>query len=214
MPFSKYCSDCVNTPLVIDEQSCLVCPECGMEQNEPINDVENEINTHQAYTHSYNSFYKYIMSVQGRRSHLISRKRVEELQQYLEANEMETTQRNILKFLKSKKLCSEYYRVNDYFYHLTGIKPPQINHILLLHLRELFRQLHDTFHQKDRRRKNLLENSYILLKLLELNNHSEVAHQLIPFLKKFTVNDTLWEELCKELGWTFMKTVPYSIEHE
>ena len=211
----KYCSECPNTPLVIDEKHCKVCPQCGQEQGycfaEGIH-VENA-SPCQQYTHSYNSFFKYIMSVQGRRAGFVSEQRVQELQEYLHENNLEATQANILKFFKSKKRYAEYCRVNDYYVYLTGQHPPQLNNILVHHIRERFRQVHDTFHQKDRRRKNLLENSYILLKLLEMNNHGDTARQLVPYMKKFQVNDKLWKELCDELGWTFIKTEPYSI-HE
>lgn len=208
-----YCYECPRTPLVIDEKHCKVCPQCGQEQGygyaEGCN-IETMLPCQQ-YTHSYNSFLKYIMSVQGRRAGFVLEKRVEELKDYLHDNDFESTQANILKFFKFHKRYSEYCRVNDYYVYLTGNHPPQLNNFLVHHIRDLFRQVHDTFHQKDRKRKNLLENSYILLKLLEINHHGNTARQLVPYMKKFQVNDKLWRELCDELGWTFIKTTPYSI---
>jgi len=115
--------------------------------------------------------------------------------------------RDILKKLKLNK----YYEHISYIkYKINGIPPPIIEPPIENKLRAMFREIQNPFLKHcPKNRNNFLSYSYCLHKFFELLGFEEYKNlfSLLKSREKLFGQDQIWKNICKELGWTFHRSL-------
>lgn len=119
----------------------------------------------------------------------------------------------VREILSKLKLNRYYEHVSHIIYKINGIPPPSIPNDLEEILRNMFRTIQGPFMKVcpeiAKKRKNFLSYSYVLYKFLELLGYDELKKQF-PLLKcreKLHRQDKIWQGICKELGWQFIRSI-------
>lgn len=115
--------------------------------------------------------------------------------------------REILKKLKYNKY---YEHVPHIINRLNGQHAPVMSREVEDKLRNMFREIQPAFQKHcPKERSNFLSYSYVLYKFCELLELDEYLPSF-PLLKnrdKLYVQDKIWEQICRELGWQFLRSV-------
>ena len=112
--------------------------------------------------------------------------------------------------LKRLKLNKYYEHIPHITNRLNGQPAPVITRATEEKLRSMFKEIQGPFIKHcPSERKNFLSYSYVLHKfcqLLELDDFLQ-CFQLLKSREKLHVQDTIWEKICGELNWEFIKSV-------
>ena len=115
--------------------------------------------------------------------------------------------REILKKLKYNKY---YEHVPHIMNRLNGCSAPVMSREIEEKLRYMFKEIQPAFQKHcPKERSNFLSYSYVLYKFCELLELDEYLASF-PLLKnrdKLYVQDKIWELICKELRWQFVRSV-------
>lgn len=119
----------------------------------------------------------------------------------------------VREILSKLKLNRYYEHVSHIIYKINSVPPPSIPTDLEEILRNMFRTIQGPFMkvcpQISKKRKNFLSYSYVLFKFLELLGYDELKKQF-PLLKcreKLHKQDKIWQGICKEVGWQFIRSI-------
>lgn len=161
-----------------------------------------------------NHFNEWISQIQGKETTEISdeiyKKILLEIKKQKIENMASITTGKIKEILKSLKLSKYYEHCSHILARINGIQTPQFSCELEDTLRNMFKQIQPLFNKHaPKTRKNFLSYSYVLYKLLELLEKDEYL-KYFPLLKsreKLQSQDNIWECLCKELNWQFIKSI-------
>lgn len=112
--------------------------------------------------------------------------------------------------LKKLKLSRCYDHVAHILNRLNGISAPVLSREVEEKLRFMFKEIQFSFVKHcPKKRSNFLSYSFVLYKFCELLELDEYL-QCFPLLKsreKLYTQDKIWELICKDLGWEFIRTV-------
>lgn len=216
------CLQCDVGYVIVQDESALVCPCCGMskyfmEGSSANMTYEQEVNQEIINTYAYkriNHFSEWLSSVQGKENTDIPDDVVQALR--AEFKKVRTTKATQIKptkvreFLKKLKLTKYYEHVHHITNLLNGIPntrfPPALEH----RLRTMFQEIQAPWERtKPKNRSNFFSYSYVLYKCCELLGEDQYLH-LFPLLKsteKLYQQDQMWKNVCKELGWEFRSSV-------
>ena len=115
--------------------------------------------------------------------------------------------REILKKLKYNKY---YEHVPHIINRLNGCSAPVMNREIEEKLRYMFKEIQPSFQKNcPKDRSNFLSYSYVLYKFCELLDLDEYLSSF-PLLKnrdKLYVQDKIWEKICADLAWQFIRSV-------
>jgi TolA-binding protein len=115
--------------------------------------------------------------------------------------------REILKKLKFNKY---YEHVPHIINHLNGQNAPVMSREVEEKLRYMFKEIQPSFQKNcPKDRSNFLSYSYVLYKFCELLDLDEYLSSF-PLLKnrdKLYVQDKIWEKICADLAWQFIRSV-------
>ena len=115
--------------------------------------------------------------------------------------------REILKKLKFNKY---YEHVPHIINHLNGCSAPVMSREIEEKLRYMFKEIQPSFQKNcPKDRSNFLSYSYVLYKFCELLDLDEYLSSF-PLLKnrdKLYVQDKIWEKICADLAWQFIRSV-------
>lgn len=126
--------------------------------------------------------------------------------------------RNIAKITPAKmKDILKRIRLNKYYEHiphiinrLNGVPAPVMNRATEEKLRSMFKEIQGPFLKHcPPKRKNFLSYSYVLHKFCQLLSLDQFLH-CFPLLKsreKLHEQDQIWERICCELQWEYIKSV-------
>ncbi len=116
-------------------------------------------------------------------------------------------------YLKKLGYNKYYEHISHIICRLNGKQPPTISSEVEAKLRRMFKEIQEPFAKVcpiiQKSRKNFLSYSYVLYKFVELLGLDELK-LLFPLLKsreKLYQQDKIWEAICKELNWEFIKSV-------
>lgn len=116
-------------------------------------------------------------------------------------------------YLKKLGYNKYYEHVPHIICRLNGKQPPTIKPHVEEKLKRMFEEIQEPFAKVcpniQKNRKNFLSYSYVLHKFVELLGLDELK-SLFPLLKsreKLHQQDRIWEGICKELNWEFIKSV-------
>jgi DNA repair exonuclease SbcCD ATPase subunit len=118
-----------------------------------------------------------------------------------------TKLREILRSMK----CSKYYEhIPHIINRLNGQNAPFMSREDEEKLRHMFREIQPSFKKHcPKGRRNFLSYGYVLYKFCELLEMDEYL-ACFPLLKnrdKLYLQDKVWEQICKEMHWQFVRTV-------
>lgn len=112
--------------------------------------------------------------------------------------------------LKKNKINKYYEHIPYILNRITGRSTPQLTPELENKLRDMFREIQGPFiKHSPKNRKNFLSYSYVLHKFLEILDEDEYI-KFFPLLKsreKLYQQELIWEKICRELGWQFIKSI-------
>lgn len=112
------------------------------------------------------------------------------------------------KLLRIKKHNKFYRNIPNIMQRAFGIQPPQFTEEQLATLRSMFQDTETAFRETCNDRINFLSVNFLLFKFCELLGWSSYLG-LIPLLKsssKLSDHDAKWFNMCRHLGWRFIRT--------
>lgn len=161
-----------------------------------------------------NHFNEWISQIQGKETTDISddiyNRILLEIKKQKIDNIAKLTTIKMKEILKTLKLSKYYEHCSHIVAKINGIQTPQFSAELEDTLRNMFKQIQPLFNKyAPKNRKNFLSYSYVLYKMLQLLGKDEYL-KYFPLLKsreKLQSQDKIWNCLCKELKWQFIKSI-------
>jgi hypothetical protein len=217
-----YCPECGIERIMMVTEGILVCQQCCY-MDKVIVDSERPSFREPPPEISYfaykriNHFNEWLNQFQAKESSEIPPEVFDqiilELRKEKNLNLRNLKKSRVREILSKLKLNRYYEHVSHIIYKINGIPPPSIPNDLEEILRNMFRTIQGPFMKVcpeiAKKRKNFLSYSYVLHKFLELLNYDELKKQF-PLLKsreKLHRQDKIWQGICKELGWQFIRSI-------
>lgn len=196
-----------------------VCTECGYTSFVLGEEVgfkeEQEMDKNIVYSYKRdNHFNEWISQFQAKESTTVPGEVIEQLKCEFKKQKIkdlsEITHEKVKALLKKLDKSKYYEHVPYITTMLNGIQPPTMPQVLEDKLRIMFYKIQAPFEKhKPVKRKNFLSYSYTLYKMCELLGEDDYL-PCFPLLKskeKLYVQDVIWEKICRELNWEFIKSV-------
>lgn len=196
-----------------------ICRKCGAVEYILSEEVgfkeEQEIEKHIVYSYKReNHFNEWISQFQAKESthvpeDVIAKLRTEfRKQKVKDLNEI--THEKVKTLLKKLNYAKYYEHVPYIASIVSGITPPTMPQELEDKLRIMFHAIQAPFEKhKPTNRKNFLSYSFVLYKMCEILSEDQYL-PCFPLLKsreKLYIQDQIWEKICHELKWEFIRTV-------
>jgi hypothetical protein len=216
----KPCKRCgsMYTRIFDEVQSEESCSKCGMIEYVLGNELgfkeEQEMEKNVVYSYKReNHFNEWISQFQAKESTSVPDIVIDQLRAEFKKQKIkdlsEITHEKVKTLLKKLNYSKYYEHVPYISTILNGIQPPTMPQALEDKLRLMFHKIQAPFEKhKPANRKNFLSYSYVLYKLCELLGEDEFL-PCFPLLKsreKLYVQDQIWEKMCNELHWEFIRT--------
>jgi hypothetical protein len=161
-----------------------------------------------------NHFNEWIAQSQGKETTDIPEEIFDKI--YMELKKNKVTNMATLNYDKIRAILKKN-KINKYYEHIpyilnriTGKSTPQLTVDLEEKLREMFKQIQGPFiKHSPKNRKNFLSYSYVLHKFLEILGETKYI-KYFPLLKsreKLYQQELIWEKICEELDWIFIKSI-------
>lgn len=214
------CAGCgeLYTRIMDETQSEEICIKCGMAiyvQGDEVGfkeEQEHEKNIIYSYKRE-NHFNEWISQFQAKESTSVPEDVINQLRTEFKKQKIkdlnEITHEKVKGLLKKINKSKYYEHVPYISAILNGIQPPTMPQALEDRLRIMFHKIQEPFERhKPSARKNFLSYSYVLYKFCELLGEDDYL-PCFPLLKskeKLYVQDQIWEKICRELQWEFLKT--------
>jgi hypothetical protein len=194
------------------------CPECGfhklilMDSDKPsYKDPPREV-SYYAYKR-INHFNEWLAQFQAKESTEIPEEVFENIENQIKKERLQASSLNrskIREILKKLKYNSFYEHVPHIMSRLNGNTAPVMDRETEEKLRYLFKEIQPSFQKHcPSDRSNFLSYSYVLYKLCELLELDGFLH-CFPLLKnrdKLYAQDKIWEKICKDLQWEFIRSI-------
>lgn len=195
-----------------------VCGECGTMEYVLCEEVgfKEEQEMEKSIVYSYkreNHFNEWISQFQAKESTSVPDEVIDKLRSEFKKQKVkelsEVTHEKVKGLLKKLNFAKYYEHVPYITTIISGITPPTMPQQTEDKLRLLFHKIQAPFEKhKPANRKNFLSYSYVLYKMCQLLDLDEYL-PCFPLLKsrdKLYIQDQIWEKICKELQWEFIKT--------
>ena len=195
-----------------------ICRECGAVEYILGDEVgfkeEQEIEKHIIYSYKReNHFNEWISQFQAKESTTVPEDVIAKLRTEFRKQKVrdlsEITHEKVKALLKKLNYAKYYEHVPYIATIVSGITPPTMPQALEDKLRLMFHAIQAPFEKhKPLNRKNFLSYSFVLYKMCELLDHDEYL-PCFPLLKsreKLYIQDQIWEKICNELRWEFIRT--------
>jgi len=195
-----------------------VCTNCGYSEyilGEELGfKEEQEMDKNVVYSYKRdNHFNEWISQFQAKESTSVPDEVITQLQNEFKKQKIkdlsEITHEKVKALLKKLDKSKYYEHVPYITTMLNGIKPPTMTQALEDKLRIMFYKIQKPFEKhKPAKRKNFLSYSYTLYKLCELLGEDDYL-PCFPLLKskeKLYAQDAMWQKICQELKWEYIKT--------
>ena len=215
---SFVCDACGEDMKVSVNDATVSCPECGfhklilMDSDKPsYKDPPREV-SYYAYKR-INHFNEWLAQFQAKESTEIPEEVFENIQGQIKKERILASSLNrskIREILKKLKYNSFYEHVPHILSRLNGHTAPVMDRETEEKLRYLFKEIQPSFQKHcPSDRSNFLSYSYVLYKLCELLELDDFLH-CFPLLKnrdKLYAQDKIWEKICKDLQWEFIRSI-------
>jgi DNA-directed RNA polymerase subunit RPC12/RpoP len=215
---SFVCDACGEDMKVSVNDATVSCPECGfhklilMDSDKPsYKDPPREV-SYYAYKR-INHFNEWLAQFQAKESTEIPEEVFENIETQIKKERLQASSLNrskIREILKKLKYNSYYEHVPHILSRLNGHTAPVMDRETEEKLRYLFKEIQPSFQKHcPSDRSNFLSYSYVLYKLCELLDLDDFLH-CFPLLKnrdKLYAQDKIWEKICKNLQWEFIRSI-------
>ena len=201
-----------------DAASEEICQECGATEYILGDEVgfkeEQDLEKHIIYSYKReNHFNEWISQFQAKESTTVPDDVIAKLRSEFRKQKVkdlaEITHEKVKGLLKKLGYAKYYEHVPYIATIVSGITPPTMPQALEDKLRLMFHAIQAPFEKhKPLNRKNFLSYSFVLYKMCELLDHDEYL-PCFPLLKsreKLYIQDQIWEKICNELRWEFIRT--------
>lgn len=196
-----------------------VCRECGTSEYVLGEEVgfkeEQELEKHVICSYKReNHFNEWVSQFQAKESTSVPPEIITTLRSEFKKQKVkdvsEITHEKVKVILKRINLSKYYEHVPYITTMLSGITPPTMPPELEHRLRLMFHAIQEPFEKhKPSDRKNFLSYSFVLYKMCELLGEDQYL-PCFPLLKskeKLYIQDRIWERMCEELQWEFIRTI-------
>jgi len=215
---SFMCDACGEDMKISINDATVSCPHCGfhklilMDSDKPsYKDPPREV-SYYAYKR-INHFNEWLAQFQAKESTEIPEEVFENIQAQIKKERLQASSLNrskIREILKKLKYNSFYEHVPHILSRLNGHTAPVMGRETEEKLRYLFKEIQPSFQNHcPAERSNFLSYSYVLYKLCELLELDDFLH-CFPLLKnrdKLYAQDKIWEKICKDLQWEFIRSI-------
>jgi DNA-directed RNA polymerase subunit RPC12/RpoP len=215
---SFVCDACGEDMKVSVNDATVSCPECGfhklilMDSDKPsYKDPPREV-SYYAYKR-INHFNEWLAQFQAKESTEIPEEVFENIQGQIKKERIQPSSLNrskIREILKKLKYNSYYEHVPHILSRLNGHTAPVMDRETEEKLRYLFKEIQPSFQKHcPAERSNFLSYSYVLYKLCELLELDDFLHcfHLLKNRDKLYAQDKIWEKICKDLQWEFIRSI-------
>ena len=213
------CDRCGNEMNMCLNEANLTCSKCGhqefilVDSDKPsYKDPPREV-CYYAYK-KINHFNEWLAQFQAKESTEIPQEIYDVI--FLQLKKERITNMSSLKPTKLREIlrkmkCSKYYEhIPHIINRLNGQNAPFMSREDEEKLRHMFREIQPSFKKHcPKGRRNFLSYGYVLYKFCELLEMDEYL-ACFPLLKnrdKLYLQDKTWEKICKEMLWSFIRTV-------
>jgi DNA-directed RNA polymerase subunit RPC12/RpoP len=215
---SFMCDACGEDMKISINDATVSCPHCGfhklilMDSDKPsYKDPPREV-SYYAYKR-INHFNEWLAQFQAKESTEIPEEVFEHIQDQIKKERLQASSLNrskIREILKKLKYNSFYEHVPHILSRLNGHTAPVMGRETEEKLRYLFKEIQPSFQKHcPVERSNFLSYSYVLYKLCELLELDDFL-PCFPLLKnrdKLYAQDKIWEKICKDLQWEFIRSI-------
>jgi len=212
------CDSCGEDMKISINDATISCPHCGfhklvlMDSDKPsYKDPPREV-SYYAYKR-INHFNEWLAQFQAKESTDIPEDVFKNIQGQIKKERIQASSLNrskIREILKKLKYNSYYEHVPHILSRLNGHTAPVMDRETEEKLRYLFKEIQPSFQKHcPAERSNFLSYSYVLYKLCELLELDDFLH-CFPLLKnrdKLYAQDKIWEKICKDLQWEFIRSI-------
>ena len=213
------CDNCNTELIYIKKDAQRVCPQCGkcsffqeMTRSDMISQGYTPATTYLYQRH--NHFKTWLKRTQGKETTYIAPEITDLVRNELKKERI--TDMSTVDHIKIKSILKKL-RKNKYYNHwvqittiVTGKTPPQMTQEQEDSLIQMFERVQEPFEKKvkGKRRQNMLSYSFLIHKFLQLMSWDEHLpyFPLLVSVDKIQVQDAIWQELCKEVGFEFIKS--------
>lgn len=213
------CEDCNVRLIYVKKDAQRVCPECGkstffqeMTRGEIISQGYTPTTTYLYQRH--NHFKTWIKRTQGKETTTISAEITDLVRDELKKQRI--TDMSTVDHIKIKSILKKL-RKNRYYNHcvqittiITGKAPPQMTDEQEDSLVQMFERVQAPFEAKikGKKRQNMLSYSFLIHKFLQIMSMDEYLpyFPLLVSADKIQVQDAIWQELCKEVNFEYIKS--------
>lgn len=216
------CPDCNTERVLMQQEALLICPNANCMRTDNVL-VDSNIPSYKDNARENTSYYSYkrinhfnewLAQFQAKETTDIPEdvynRIYVELKKERISNMAKVTPSKMKEILKRLKLNKYYEHIPHITNRLNGQPAPVITRATEEKLRTMFKEIQGPFMKHcPPERKNFLSYSYVLHKfcqLLELDDFLQ-CFQLLKSREKLHVQDTIWEKICAELHWEFIKSV-------
>eukprot|EP00741_Cyanophora_paradoxa_P001497 tig00000492_g1449.t1 len=216
---SDWCAACDVPRLLNEEESTMVCTECGSTVSCLLQTPAQCAYGWQPYKKSSAFAYKRASHLQERLNQLQARENFnvpEEVYQrvyeeFRKNRKLDQIRPDLIRAtLKKLKLSKLYEHVGIIYSRLTGTPPPRLSKEQEDRIKQMFSDIQEPFERAcPSKRKNFLSYSFVLHKICELLGLDDFL-PYFPLLKsreKLHQQDGIWRLICADLGWEFIKSV-------
>lgn len=213
------CAECGEEMIFSANEAIFTCTHCGnqefvlMDSDKPsYKDPPREV-SYYAYKR-INHFNEWLAQFQAKESTEIPSEVYEaicaELKKERISDYRTLSRQKVREILKKLKYNKYYEHVPHILNRLNGQNAPVMSREIEEKLRYMFKEIQPAFQKHcPKERSNFLSYSYVLYKFCELLELDEYLPSF-PLLKnrdKLYVQDKIWELICRELGWQFIRSI-------
>ena len=213
------CDNCNTELIYVKRDAQRVCPQCGksiffqeMTKGDIISQGYTPTTTYLYQRH--NHFKTWIKRTQGKETTPISEEITNEVKRELRKERI--TDMSKVDHLKIKQILKKL-RKNKYYNNcvqittiVTGRPPPQMTEEQEDSLVQMFERVQVPFENKvkGKKRQNMLSYSFLIHKFLQIMSLDEFLpyFPLLVSADKIQIQDSIWQELCKEVGFEYIKS--------
>lgn len=213
------CSLCNTDLIYIRKDAQRVCPSCGeasfFQEMTKIDIISQGYCSASSYLYKrHNHFKTCLKRTQGKETTSISDEVIELVRNELakmriyDMNEVDHLRvKGILKKLRQSKYYNNSVQITT---RVTGKVSPQMSQEQEDCLMQMFERIQKPFERiiAERSRQNMLSYSFVIHKFLQIMNWDEFLpfFPLLVSSDKIQVQDSIWKELCKEVGFEYLRS--------
>jgi hypothetical protein len=220
--FEPACSECGGRLVTCQDQSSLVCTQCGLtkqylEEGTRGLSYDEEVSRATKTQFSYKRLthlVQWIDSLQAKENTTIPDDVVDavrnEFRKHRLTSKSDITPQRVKTFLKKLNLSRWYEHINHIVNLINGAPAVRLPQELEERLKVMFLTIQRPFEtHRPKNRKNFFSYAYVLYKLCQLLGEDQYL-PLFPLLKsveKLRAQDDIWKKICAELQWEYIPTV-------